>query len=157
MLGIVMTEVFLSQEVADGLISMPKQRVNDEITYLPGRGDKRIVPLESQNHQEQFVLDLYRGRIDLSKLRFQNIGRLVVPLLRLDLIGPFHTNPDETALPCPHLHIYKQGYGDKWAYTPPVEFTNLSDTWQALQDFMQYCNIIRPPNILRGAEDWNDK
>jgi hypothetical protein len=152
-----MTEVFLPQEVADELISIPKQRVNDEIIYLPGRGDKRILPLESGDHQEKFSLDIYKGRIDLSKLGFQNRGRLIVPLLRLDLIGPIHTNPDDTELPCPHFHKYRQGYGDRWAYPPPSEFTNLNDIWQSLQDFMRYCNIIKPPNILRGAEDWNDK
>ncbi len=152
-----MTEVFLPQEVADELISTPKQRINNELTYLPGPGDKRIVPLESEDHQEQFSLDIYRGRVDLSKLKYQNRGRLVVTLLRLDLRGPIHTNPDGAELPCPHIHIYKQGYGTKWAFLPPSGFSNLSDTWQTLHDFMRYCNIIRPPNIQRGAEDWNDK
>ena len=152
-----MAEVFLPQEIADGLIAMPKQRINDEITYLPRSGDKRILPLESNDHQERFTLDIYKGRINLSKLKYQNRGRLIVPLLRLDLVGPIHTNPDDTELPCPHFHIYKQGYGDRWAYYPPPEFTNLRNAWQSLQDFICYCNIIKPPCILRGAEDWDDK
>jgi hypothetical protein len=75
-----MADVFLQQEVANELIAMPKQRVNDEITYLPGSGDKRILPLESEDHQEKFTLDIYKGRIDLSKLRYQNRGRLIVGL-----------------------------------------------------------------------------
>ena len=152
-----MDEIFLSQDEANMLIEMPKQRVNNGITYLPGRGVSMILPLVSEDHQEQFSLDIYRGRIDLAKLRYQNRGRQVVILLRLDLLGPIHTNPDGAELPCPHLHKYRQGYSDKWAYPIPSDFANLADTWQTLQDFMHYCNIIRPPEIQRGAEDWNDK
>jgi hypothetical protein len=152
-----MDEVFLSQDEADGLISMPKQRVTNEIVYLPGRGVSKNLLLESEDHQERFSLDIYRGRIDLSKLRYQNRGREVVVLLRLDLLGPIHTNPDGVELPCPHLHIYRQGYRDKWAFPIPSNFTNIKDAWQTLQEFMHYCNIIRPPEIQRGAEDWNDK
>ena len=51
----------------------------------------------------------------------------------------------------PHLHVYREGYGDKWAVPVPADrFGNLADVWQTLSDFMGYCNITQPPRIQRG-------
>jgi len=33
---------------------------------------------------------------------------------------------------------------------PADRFPNMDDLWQTLQDFMTYCNIVKPPNISRG-------
>ena len=72
-------------------------------------------------------------------------------LLRLDLGGAPHRKPDGEEIPVPHLHVYREGYGDKWAVPVPVGcFGNLDDVWQALRDFMEYCNIAQPPRIQRG-------
>lgn len=47
--------------------------------------------------------------------------------------------------------MYREGYGDKWAYRLPEELLrNLNDPWMLLEDFMQYCNIVDPPNITRN-------
>ncbi|MHB8169884.1 MAG: DUF6978 family protein [Thermoleophilia bacterium] len=48
------------------------------------------------------------------------------------------------------FHIYTEGYGDKWAYQIPEEFTDIDDPQQSLDDFMKYCNITEPPEIQRG-------
>jgi hypothetical protein len=147
-----MSDVFLSQEEADELISMEKQKANESVTYFPAGGKSKNLPLESPDRQESFFLDISRGAINLSKFKYQNRGRQVIVLLRLEIGGPLHVNPDGAEVPCPHLHIYQQGSRDKWAYPLPEEFTNPNDFWQVLQDFMSYCNVIRPPNIQRGLE-----
>lgn len=91
---------------------------------------------------------MQRGRIDLLKVTQQNRARVVVVLIRLDLGGSTHRNPDGQEIPCSHLHIYREGFGDKWAIPVPVQqFRNIPDLWQTLEDFMVYCNITRPPNI----------
>jgi hypothetical protein len=38
--------------------------------------------------------------------------------MRLDLDGPPHRNPDDQEIPCPHLHIYRAGYGDSGPSPP---------------------------------------
>ena len=64
--------------------------------------------------------------------------------LRLDYGGPLHRNPDGEEIPCPHLHIYREGYGDKWAVPIPTQDSpNIHDHWQTLQDFMRYCNPLQ--------------
>lgn len=117
----------------------------------PGTGGSLIVPLTSQDRREEFLLDIYRGRIDLLKGTYQNRARQVIVLVRLDFGGAPHRNPDGTEVPCPHLHLYRAGYGDKWAMPlPPDRFPNIGDLWQTLEDFMQFCNVVDRPAIARG-------
>jgi hypothetical protein len=114
-------------------------------------GDSLVLPLQSSDKREQFLLDISRGRIDLLRGKYQNRARQVIVLVRLDFGGRPHRNPDDQELPCPHLHIYKEGYGDKWAIPIPVDqFSRLSDLHGTLEDFMQFCNITHPPHINRG-------
>jgi hypothetical protein len=67
------------------------------------------------------MLDLARGQIKLTKATYQNRARQAIVLMRLDLDGPPHRNPDDQEIPCPHLHFYREGYGDKWAIPPPPD------------------------------------
>jgi len=71
--------------------------------------------------------------------------------MRLDIDGPPHRNPDESEVPCPHLHIYREGYGDKWAIIAPVEVYPISaNLFSLFQAFMAHCNITAPPNFEIG-------
>ena len=55
------------------------------------------------------------------------------------------------AIGSPHLHLYREGFGDKWAFpVPPKHFSNLADPWLTLEDFMRFCNVTEPPFIRRG-------
>lgn len=54
-------------------------------------------------------------------------------------------------IPTPHLHVYREGYGDKWAVPVPVDrFRVTGDVWATLEDFLRFCNITQPPHIERG-------
>lgn len=118
---------------------------------FPDLGGAVSIPLVSADRREQFTLDLRRGRIDLTKGTFQNRARQVVVLVRLDFGGAPHRNPDGQEVGSPHLHLYREGYGDKWAYAvPPGDFTDLASLWHTLEDFMRFCNIVEPPTIRRG-------
>lgn len=146
-----MVEINLTQDEADTLIAMPKVRVNDDEEEYPGTGGMVVILLTSQDKRENFLLDIRRGRIDLMKGTYQNRGRQVVVLVRLDFGGSPHRNPDGEVIECPHLHVYREGYGDKWAVpVPGDQFSDIANAWQTLQDFMLYCNIVEPPNITRG-------
>jgi hypothetical protein len=63
-------------------------------------------------------------------------------LVRLDLNGAPHRNPDGKEIEGTPLHIYQENYGDKWAYPIDIkDFLNITDLWKTLDDFMKYCNI----------------
>ena len=109
------------------------------------------IPLVSTDRREPFLLDLRRSRIDLAKSTYQNRARQIAVLVRLDLGARPHRNPDGEEIGSPHLHVYREGFGDKWAYPPPTDrFANLEDPWRTLQDFMQSCRVVEPPVIRRG-------
>jgi hypothetical protein len=146
-----MTVFNLTQSDADALIAMPKVRTDDEERDFPLLQQSVVVPLLSEDRRENFMLDIHSGHINLSKITFQNRGRQVVVLVRLDIAGSPHRNPDGEEVSCPHLHVYREGFGDKWAVAAPIDkFTALSDHWQTLHDFMQFCTIVTPPAFRRG-------
>ncbi len=146
-----MAEVNLSQVEADALIAMAKHRVDTTAWRYPDFGGAISIPLASADRREQFVLDLRRTRIDLAKGTYQNRGRQVVVLVRLDFGGAPHRNPDGEEIGSPHLHRYREGFGDKWAEPLPADlFADVDDPWQTLLDFMEYCNVVEPPVVERG-------
>lgn len=82
----------------------------------------------------------------LSKLKFHTRSHKVIVLARLDIDGAPHTNPDGEILDGTHLHIYREGYEDKWA--EPLssdDFKNPSNIRQIYGDFCRYCNIETLP------------
>lgn len=146
-----MADLNLTQTEAHALMAMEKLRANEERSDFPIGGQSVVLPLQSADRREQFLLDLSRGRIDLLKVKMQNRGRQVVVLVRLDLGGAPHRNPDDEEIPVPHLHVYREGYGDKWAEPVPANrFSNLADVWVTLEEFMRFCNITKPPHLERG-------
>lgn len=141
---------YLSQQEADILLAMPKECLEKghfDFPYIGG--GKLVIPLFSENKREEFKLDITASRIAL-KQTYQNRSRINIILARVDLNGPPHRNPDGIEFPCPHLHIFQENYGDKWAYPLPPEFTDIDDVFTVLLDFMRFCNITKPPNINKG-------
>lgn len=115
--------------------------------------------LQSSDRQNSFTLDIRRGRIEL-KYTMQMRANTTIRLVRLDFKGS-HTNPDvdyhvgsedpfyaihdlcigRTFNDEPHIHIYRNGFDDRWAY--PVEgiFNRSQDIESTFKDFLDYCNI----------------
>ena len=107
--------------------------------------------LTSPDKRENFFLDITRAQIKISKATYQNRARQAIILMRLDIDGPPHANPDGELIPCPHLHIYREGYADKWAIAAPAEkYPNVKDLYETLEAFMRHCNVTQPPVIEKG-------
>ncbi len=146
-----MPDIQLIQIEADALIAMEKFRVDSAQWEYPQVGGSISVPLQSADKKENFLLDISRSRIDLLRGKYQNRARNTVVLLRLDFGGQPHRNPDDVEVASPHLHVYKEGYGDKWAIPVPLnDFPKISDLSRTLDDFMKFFNIVTPPSIKRG-------
>ena len=146
-----MSELNITQTEADALIAMEKIRADDRERLFPVPGQRLSVPLTSIDKRENFTLDVTRARIKLTKATYQNRARQAIILMRLDLDGPIHWNPDGVEIPCPHLHIYREGYGDKWAIPAPSDrYPDTQDLFSTFEAFMRHCNITEPPQIARG-------
>lgn len=138
----------LTQVEADRFMQMLKHFIRPPatITIPPGADD--TYELADSGDRERFLLDVWRGTLRLSKLRFQNRVRVAVILVRLCVYGAPHTNPDGTRLSGTHLHLFKEGYDDKWAYpADPRRFSQLSDPGKTFHDFCAFCNIESPPPV----------
>lgn len=147
-----MSTIALTQSEADTLLRIAKIKVDNQEWQYPGLAGNLAIPLVSHDRRENFLLDISRARIVLQRGKYQLRARNTIILARLDFGGPPHRNPGENRdIPCPHLHLYREGLGHKYAIPIPTDsFPNLSDLWQTLQDFMRFCNITEPPNIKRG-------
>jgi hypothetical protein len=141
----------VSMAEADDLIAMEKRFVDSSDWTFPGPGQRIALELTSVDKRENFALDVTRARIKLAKATCQNRARQVIVLMRLDLDGPPHRNPDGTELPCPHLHIYREGFGDKWAIMAPVHrYPKPLDLFSTCEAFLQHCNITGPARMQKG-------
>jgi hypothetical protein len=143
--------LMLTQQEADALLVLEKHYIGPEHFSFPDLGGALRISLYSKDHREEFSLDVTRGKIELRKNTFQTRARKAVILARIDLGGPPHRNPDNEEIPCPHLHIYREGYGDKWAIPLPASFTDTNDAWGTLSAFMDFCNVATRPIILPGV------
>ena len=141
----------LTQAEADYLFALDKLRRSDDPQQFPGIGADLEVPLVSRDGREDFIFNVARGRIKITKCSYQNRGRSVVVLARLDIDGPPHQNPDGTYVPCPHIHLFREGYADKWAF-PAVDHVGpvSEDVQTVYQQFCRFCSIIDPPVIQGG-------
>ena len=146
-----MADLNITQNEADKLMAMHKKAVDQATWTFPGQSERIVVPLTSLDRRENFLLDVTRYQIKLTKATFQNRARVVIILYRLDIDGAPHRNPDGEEIACPHLHIYREGFGDKWAMPAPTDrFPDISNLFSTLDDFMAHCNITEPPQIQRG-------
>jgi len=109
-------------------MAIEKRRADAIEGDYPGLGGGIAAPLISVDGREHFFLDLRRGRVNLRKGTYQTRARKVVILARLDFCGPPHRNPDDEEVGSPHLHLYQEGFGDKWAFPVPPKTSRTSTT-----------------------------
>ena len=65
----------------------------------------------------------------------------------LDFLAPYNG----IEIPCPHLHIYVEGFAHRWAIPAPDELANSNNNlYIILGNFLKYCNVQETPDIKRG-------
>lgn len=140
----------LTQAEADYLITLEKVFETDEILTL---GEVRLDysrDLISLDRRERFILDVWRGGLNLKKYKLQTRGHVIVPLVRIDIGGAPHTNPDGEMIPCPHIHLFREGFDDKWAFPlTAYPFRDSYDIVITFEDLARFCNITQVPQIQR--------
>jgi len=96
----------------------------------------KIEAVSVKSNKDKFIFDINRkGQYNINKCTYQTRYKKSVRLLRLDLEGPPHDNPDGTTVECPHIHIYREGYDLSWAFAlPDIIDTNSEDLIQ--------CNLV---------------
>ena len=149
----------LTKEEANILISSLKHLLYEKnVLVFPEPGEKMLLNCKDGNNNN-YIIDVSRGRIKPSKGTYQTRHNKSTILIRVDIDGPPHDNPDGKEIPCPHIHIYREGFEDKWALPLHREIsTNPQDLIQVLIDYFSYNNIcnrneihIQGGNLLDGG------
>jgi hypothetical protein len=78
----------LTQSEADALINIPKIKNSDDSYDFPLPGENLTIPFISQDEQENFLIDISRGKILLKKCTYQERYQTIIILIRLDVDGP---------------------------------------------------------------------
>jgi hypothetical protein len=121
-----------------------KESNNISLGPAPIKWTRDIISTESK---DTFLLDFYRGEINLSKYSINKRYRTSICLLRI-CSQKRHTNPDGTSFSGAHVHIYKSGYEDKIAQ--PFSILGVKDDCSmddALTALLKYCNVKNIPTI----------
>jgi len=142
----------LSDEEAKCLMQMEKKIIEQPGGYFfPSH--EQILTLKSLSigRNVEFLFDIGRKYQQLSRCTYQERYEKIIVLVRVDIKGPSHTNPDDSMVSAPHIHIFKEGFSDKWAYPLSNDhFRNPSDLYKTMYDFFTYCRVVDPPIIQKG-------
>ena len=134
----------LTQAEINVLLDVLKRMRSNQLSF-PEWGQTRSYEAVSadKKHKHRFVIDVNRkGHFNPQKYTFQErLSSTEDILLRLDSAGRPHTNPNGDEIPCPHIHIIREGYGASWAYPVPETINMEQDLLGVFIDFLNYCKI----------------
>lgn len=138
--------MYLTEEEFKYLLALEKRFEDSEgLSVGSGTWSRDILAVQTK---DMFILDYRRASIEFKKFTFNKRYRNSIILLRYDALGR-HTNPDGQTFEGAHVHIYKEGYNDKFAY--PVGAIGLKEDQVNAEDilmqFLKYCNVNDVPNI----------
>lgn len=140
----------ITQAEAERLIKMLK-KAYDELFYLPEHGKNQFVVV-GDTQKDKFTIQFYRGEINAEKYSINAlVNKNNTTLLRLDIVPPTsdkkHRNPGQDELITgSHWHIYREGYGDKFAY--PAKDISGEDFYDHSLEFFKKFNIIKAPKLV---------
>lgn len=95
----------LGQFEADHLIEMEKRVDANGLIEFPTQNQRATFALISNDGTEHFLLDINRVGTIRMKVSYQNRYRSSIILVRLDINGRPHVNPDGERVTGNHVHV----------------------------------------------------
>ena len=125
--------MYLTKDEIENLLNMLKKVKYDETYFkIPKKGNKAVLDVLSLDEKIKFIINITPGskRSNNKKITYQERYLKDTVLLRLDIAGPYHTNPDRTTISGNHLHVIREG--------------EIDDKIETLINFLEYCKIQNP-------------
>lgn len=122
----------------------------DKRVDIPSNSQKVHLNLSSAKEKDDNIMRIYikRGKRNINKCSFNVVYNKSITLLRLDIEpGRIHQNPDGKDVPNPHLHIYREGYDDRYAEPLPECFADTANLAKTLYDLLGYSNVINRDKV----------
>lgn len=131
-------------EESQSLIHVLKLILDKGIVILPKQGESLKIELRSvfSNRDRFFVIMNRKAKINPGKYTLLLQYGKEHGLIRIDVGGAPHINPDGSVVPCPHIHLQQNDKGkwDRWATDLPALFGDCEDKLNTFIDFLKYCN-----------------
>lgn len=93
-----------------------KKEFSDKHATFPSQNQSLKLTGLGLDSKQEYIVDINRKRCILSRITYQNRVYTDTSLLRLDIDTKPHRNPDGKKINGTHLHVYREGYADAWAY-----------------------------------------
>ncbi|KFF30451.1 hypothetical protein BBOMB_1579 [Bifidobacterium bombi DSM 19703] len=138
-----------SEDDAKVLLQEMKDAAINDFDMPEGKERNKGFDVTGRQSASQFRISMYRGMVDFEK---HSINAMLkegnVVLMRLCVgAGRRHSNHDGTIVDGSHLHIYKEGYGDHYAYPVDIQSPDfINDTLLLLGRF----NVVSKPHLHDG-------
>ncbi len=133
----------LTQSEAEALMAVRKifEDTSPLMIDRPFREERKLI--SSANSSDTFYLNINETAIEFGKY-FVNNRYFSTPLVRLCMDkDAVHENPDGQKIQGCHIHIYREGYGDKFASELRLANITGTTTIQVIGQFLVFCNIDR--------------
>lgn len=129
----------LTQAEADALLNLIKTVFRKDTFFWKSdeRYDERVIA--DTDSSLEFVLSLKRNCFEV-RLNFRTKKNNVI-LARVDSQNQHH-NPDGSIIRGPHLHLYKEGFGEK--YAEPISWYDHQSPINTLANFLSVINTHFP-------------
>jgi hypothetical protein len=133
---------------ASALISLLKDCIEKKFVMPQGGEHNKGFSVKSRTTDDEFRIEMYRGKIDFDK---HSIIAMTIPgkvlLLKLCVHHHPHRNPDGTVIKGAHLHLYSEEFGSHRAIPVDISSPNfIDDTMLILDRF----NVIGKPQLIDG-------
>lgn len=115
----------LKQQEADALIRASKEVKAEELPLIVRYQSKSLFVANSIDASTEFIITINHSKYDYGKITIQGRESLTNQvLIRIDVCNEInrHVNPDGRIIRGSHIHLYREGYGVKWAI--PLHFEN---------------------------------
>ena len=135
----------LSQEDADTLQIIEKALTNPKQVHLPPPNGTKIHAIHywrDNRRKDDMKLSTYHAQKNKKKVSYRILYNSCILLIRVD-------TQDAT----PHINLYREHYGDRFAYPLPKEFKDADDIVQLFMDFLSYSNIININEIQINIQE----
>lgn len=143
--------MLLTQDEFEYILGLEKEFSENDNILLGPNPISWSRDIKSKTTKDMFILGFRRASIEVKKFTYNKRFRSCITLLRYDSMGA-HTNPvgtDEKRFDGPHVHLYREGFEDKWAFpVSSIGVDSSDDISGVLAKIFKYCNIATHPIIV---------
>jgi hypothetical protein len=106
--------------------------------------------LTAPSTRDKFILDFRRSGFEITKYSYNKRYRQTIIMVRY-CSTVRHTNPDGVTFDGPHVHLFREGFDDKFAFPVSEMGVDSGDAMDiVLIKLLRYCNVSGIPVIELG-------